>query len=392
MALAEYADTIHRCFRCGYCKYPPDFADLDACPAYARFRLESFSPGGRLWLLRAWYEGDLEYSERLAKIVFSCTACGNCAAQCPYRFGEQVQAMIRAGKGEIVERGLARGTVKRFLENVTRSGNPYGSPPEQRADWAADDGIERFAGHEWLLYVGCVASYDPVASRVARALAAVLRRAGVSFGILGVDEVCDGNEAAAVGEEGLFEHLAGINIERFRERGVKKVLTLSPHAYNAMRNEYPRLGGDFQVVHSSQLLARLVKEGRLQPAGKGPLRVTYHDPCLLGRLNGEYEAPRRVLKRIPGLELVEMARTRKSALCCGGGGGNAFTDMLGGGEDSPARIRVRQARDTGAEVLATACPTCLVMLEDAARSEGLGETLAIRDIAELVAWRCPGHH
>ncbi len=146
------------------------------------------------------------------------------------------------------------------------------------------------------------------------------------------------------------------------------------------------------MVHSSQLLARLVKEGRLQPAGKGPLRVTYHDPCLLGRLNGEYEAPRRVLKRIPGLELVEMARTRKSALCCGGGGGNAFTDMLGGGEDSPARIRVRQARDTGAEVLATACPTCLVMLEDAARSEGLGETLAIRDISELVAWRCPGRH
>jgi Fe-S oxidoreductase len=213
----------------------------------------------------------------------------------------------------------------------------------------------------------------------------VFSRAGVSFGILGSDELCDGNEVAAIGEEGLFEHLARTNIERFRERGVRKVLVLSPHAFNAMKNLYPGLGGDVEVVHASQLMARLLREGRLQPRETLSVRVTYHDPCLLGRLNSEYDAPRRILKRLPGVELVEMPRSKASALCCGGGGGNAFTDLLGGGEDSPARIRVRQARDTGAQVLATACPTCLVMLEDAVKSEGFEETLAIRDVSELVA-------
>ncbi len=385
MALASYADTIHRCFRCGYCKFPPSFSDLDACPSYARFRLESFSAGGRMWLLRAWLEGEIEYSERLSKVVFSCTACGNCTEQCPYRFGEDVLRMITAGKAEILERNLARSTVKRFLENVTRSGNPYGEPPERRADWAESTGIEPFDGHEYLLHVGCVASYDPRAGAVARALAEVLLRAGVSVGILGVDEGCDGNDVAAVGEEGLFEQLALANIERFRERGVTRIVALSPHAYNAVKNEYPRLGGTFEVIHSSQLLRNLLRGGRLAPGNGHEARVTYHDPCLLGRWNGEYEAPRQVLKAIPGIELVEMPRARVNGLCCGGGGGNAFTDLLGGSEDSPARSRVRQARDTGAQVLATACPTCLTMLYDAVKTEGLDEDLAVKDVSELLA-------
>jgi Fe-S oxidoreductase len=384
MALERFADTIHRCFRCGYCKYPPSFEDLDACPSYSRFRLESFSAGGRMWLLRAWLNGEIEYSERLARIVFSCTACGNCAEQCPYRFGEDVLKMITAGKAEILERGLARSTVKRFLENVTRSGNPYGEPQDRRGDWAADAGIERFDGHDYLLYVGCVASYDPRAGAVARALAEVLSRAGVSAGILGADEGCDGNDVAAVGEEGLFEHLALSNIEHFRERGVRKIVALSPHAYNAFRNDYPQLGGDFEVVHASQLLRDLLAGGRLTLSNGHAARVTYHDPCLLGRWNSEYEAPRRVLKAIPGLELVEMPRAKVNSLCCGGGGGNAFTDLLGGSVDSPARIRVRQARDTGAQVLATACPTCLTMLEDAVKTEGLDGQLPVRDVSEIL--------
>jgi len=384
MALERYADTIHRCFRCGYCKYPPDFVDLDACPAYARFRLESFSAGGRMWLLRAWYVGDVEYSERLAKIMFSCTACGSCADRCPYRFGEDVLRMITAGKAEILERGLARSTVKRYLENMVTRGNPYGEGPERRADWAEGCRLESYDGHEYLLYVGCVASYDPRAAAVARAVASLLQRAEVPFGILGADEGCDGNDVAAIGEDGLFEHLATSNIERFRERGVAKIVALSPHAYNAFKNEYPRLGGDFEVVHTSQLLRDLLTSGRLAPAGGPEGRVTYHDPCFLGRWNSEYDAPRRVLKAVPGIELVEMPRARASGLCCGGGGGNAFTDLLGGSPDSPARIRVRQARDTGAGVLATACPTCLAMLEDAVKGEGLDDVLAVRDISELV--------
>jgi Fe-S oxidoreductase len=381
-------DTIHRCFRCGYCKFPPDYSDLDACPAYARFRLESFSAGGRLWLLRAWMNGELEYSERLAKIVFSCTACANCAEQCPYRFGEDVLKMMIAGKGEILERGLARSTVKRFLENVTRYGNPYGEPREKRADWAGGNGVDPFDGHDYLLHVGCVASYDPRAGEIARALARLMKLAGVSVGMLGTDEGCDGNDVATAGEDGLFEQLARSNIERFEALGVRTILALSPHAFNAFTNDYPRFGGEYEVVHASQLLRDLVAGGRLAPASGVEARVTFHDPCFLGRWNSEYDAPRAVLKAVPGVELVEMSRRKASGLCCGGGGGNAFTDLLGGSEDSPARIRVRQALETGAGVLATACPTCLTMLEDAVKSESAGDRIVVRDVCEIVAGAC----
>jgi Fe-S oxidoreductase len=391
MALDAYMDTIHRCFRCGYCKYPPNFTDLDACPAYARFRLESFSAGGRLWLLRAWMNGELEYSDRLAKVVFSCTACANCAEQCPYRFGEDVLKMMIAGKGEILERGLARSTVKRFLENMTKYGNPYGEPRDKRADWAGGNGVEAFDGHDWLLHVGCVASYDPRAGEVARALAALMKRAEVSVGMLGVDEGCDGNDVATAGEEGLFEHLARSNVERFESLGVQSILALSPHAYNAFRNDYPRFGGEYRVVHASQLLRDLLAAGRLEPANGFEARVSYHDPCFLGRWNSEYDAPRAVLKAVPGVELVEMPRKRANGLCCGGGGGNAFTDLLGGSEDSPARQRVRMARATGADVLATACPTCLTMLEDAVKTEGFDDELAVRDVSEILAEACGVH-
>jgi Fe-S oxidoreductase len=278
--------------------------------------------------------------------------------------------------------------VKRFLENVTKYGNPYGEPRGKRADWAGGNGVEPFDGHDYLLFVGCVASYDPRANGVARALAALLKRAGVSVGMLGADEGCDGNDVATVGEDGLFEHLARANIEQFERLAVRRILTLSPHAFNTMKNDYPRFDGEYEVVHASQLLRDLLEDGRIDAANGYEAKVTYHDPCFLGRWNSEYEAPRAVLEAVPGVELVEMPRKRASGLCCGGGGGNAFTDLLGGSEDSPARIRVRQARETGAEVLATACPTCLTMLEDAVKTEGIEDELAVRDISEIVAEAC----
>lgn len=383
MALSDYQDIIHRCFRCGFCKFPASFADINNCPAYARFRLESFSPGGRLWLIRAWLNGELAHSERLKQIVFSCTACANCSTQCPYRFGDQVLDMILAAKNEMLERGLAHSALKDFLENVYRYGNPYGEPREKRAGWAAGLGLETYNQHEFLYYVGCVGSYDTRSSKAARALGAVLRRS-VSAGILGPEEPCDGHEAAKLGEEGLFEHLARENIRQFTERGVRKIVALSPHAYNAIKNDYPRFGGRFDVVHYTQLLRGLIHGGRLKFPRRLEAKAAYHDPCFLGRWNEEYEAPRAVLRSIPGLKLIEMPRNRKSALCCGGGGANFYTDLLGGGEEAPARIRVREAHATGADILATACPICLTMLDDAAKTEGLEGKLAIKDIAEIV--------
>jgi len=159
---------------------------------------------------------------------------------------------------------------------------------------------------------------------------------------------------------------------------------LSPHTYNAFKNIYPRFGGNFEVKHYSQLLPGLINAGRIRPPKLENVSITYHDPCFLGRWNGEYKAPRKALQAIGGAQLIEMARNRKSALCCGGGSGNYYTDLLGGSEDSPARIRARQAHATGADILAVACPNCLTMLEDAVKVEGLEEKIQVKDIAELM--------
>jgi Fe-S oxidoreductase len=220
--------------------------------------------------------------------------------------------------------------------------------------------------------------------QVARALGEVMLAAGLSFGILGSDEGCDGNESNLLGEEGLFEFLATSNVQTFQRLGVRKIVTLSPHSYHVMRKEYPRYGGRFQVTHYTQLIRDALAAGRLDVSRGLSRRVTYHDPCFLGRQNGEYDAPRAVLRGVPGIALVELPRSRENSFCCGGGAGNFYAAALDGTDRSPGRIRIREARETGAEIVAVACPSCLTMLEDAARSEGLEERLAIKDIAEIV--------
>ena len=380
----KYGDTIHRCFRCGYCKFPVNWSDIGNCPAYARFRMETYSCGGRLWLTRAWLSDEIEWTSHLAEIMYSCTACRNCEEKCPLSFNVDILNMIVAAKGEMVERGTIPPAVKEFLENVQREGNPYGLPRAKRGDWIGDTDAAPYQGQEFLYYVGCVGSYDPRAQRASRALARVLRRAGVSFGVLGGEENCDGNEVHKLGEETLFEMLAQENVETFDRVGAGKIVTLSPHSYNAIRNDYPMLAGRFEVFHCTQVLRGLVENGKLNLSPGLNARVTYHDACFLGRWNGEYDAPRAVLRAIPGIELVEMEKSGPSALCCGGGGGNFYIDLLGGSESSPSRIRVREAAATGASILAVACPTCLTMLEDAATTEGLQDQLAIMDVSEIV--------
>ena len=182
--------------------------------------------------------------------------------------------------------------------------------------------------------------------------------------------------------------MAEDNIALFNNLGVKKVVTLSPHSYNVIKNDYPRYGNGFQILHYTQLLERLIEESRLNPSGEMRVKVTYHDPCFLGRWNAEYDAPRRVLEAIPGVTLVEMERNRESALCCGGGGGNFSMDLLGGSPDSPSRRRVREALTTGASILAVACPKCLTILEDAVKVEGLDDKLIVKDIAEIADEAC----
>lgn len=379
----KYKDIIHRCFRCGYCKFPTDWDAVTNCPSYARYRLESYSAGGRLWLIRAWLNGELEWSENLAKIVYSCVSCKNCVEKCPLSFSDDIVNMVVAAKTEMVEMGALPKPVKTFLQNVQLYGNPYGISAKKRADWMEGLEIPLYQGQEFLYYVGCEGSFDTRAQSAARATAKLLLKSGVSFGVLGVDEISDGNEVEMLGEDGLLEDLATKNIQQFSDLGVKNIITLSPHSYNVFKNRYPDFGGRFNVFHYIQILSELIKTGKLSAPETSDMRITFHDPCFLGRWNQEYDAPRKVLRAMKGVDLAEMERNKKGALCCGGGAGNFLTDFLAGSDESPARIRAREARDVKADILAVACPNCLAMLEDAVKIEGLEDEIKVMDISEI---------
>ena len=378
----KYADIVHRCFRCGYCKFTSDYTDFN-CPAYRKFRFETYAPGGRMWLIRAWLNDEIKTSERFQEILYSCATCANCVEHCVFTFSEDLVNIFIAAREEMVNEGIIPPPVRDFLKNINVNGNPYKEPANERGKWAEGTSIEAYDGQEYLFYVGCVGSYDERAKKIAATVGSVLIKAGVSMGILGEKETCDGNEVRALGEAGLFKVLAEQNIASFNKLGVKKIITLDPHALNAFKNDYPGLGGEFDVYHYTQVLAQLIRSKKID-LKEFKAKVTYHDPCYLGRHNGEYKAPREILKSIPGLELIEMERNGENAFCCGGGGGNFFTDILGGGEDSPNRIRTMEALDTGAGIIAVACPQCAKMLEDGIKAEELDDKLKVMDIAEIV--------
>ncbi len=326
-------------------------------------------------------EAEIDWSESLGKILYSCTTCNNCVQSCKFPFNNDIVNIIIAAREEMVADGLVMPKVARFFGNIEAYGNPYRELRENRGRWAEGMSVEPYTGQEFLFYVGCVGSFDERGQVAAGALGELLLEAGISFGILGPAEECDGNEVRLLGESRIFQMLRDKNSGLFRKAGVRKIITLSPHSYNVFRNEYP---AGFELFHYTGILRDLIQEGRLKPSSKLNMRVTYHDPCFLGRHAGEYEAPREILKAIPGVELVEMERNRQNSFCCGGGSGNFYTDFFGGGEDSPSRIRVREAYKTGANILAVACPTCAVMLSEAIKDEGIEEKLVVKDISEIL--------
>jgi Fe-S oxidoreductase len=323
----------------------------------------------------------------MCDILYSCTMCFNCAEQCRFPFGPDIVSMLTAAREHFLETLGVSPRVKKVLESIYLYGNPWRKRQKDRGRWAEGMEIPIFnAECEYLFYVGDIGSYDPTGCRAALALARIFIFAGLSFGILGADEYSDGMDVLEMGEVGLFEELAGKNIPSFRTRGVEKIVCLSPHSYHAMKQDYPKQdGGSFRVEHYSRLIASLLSKGRLSFSERFPETVTYHDPCILGRRNGEYDAPRAILKHVSGLRLVEMRRNKINSRCCGGGGGNCFIDTLGGGREAPARRRVREALNTGADILAVSCPACLIMLHDAVKAEHLEGKLRVMDISEIVA-------
>ncbi len=317
------------------------------------------------------------------EVLWDCTTCSTCTVRCPKEV-DPMEVVIGL-RSAVVEGGRIPNTVKVALQSVFTQGNPLTFPREDRAAWVGDLPVRFLAdepGAEYLYFVGCTPSYDPRVQKVTQALVRTFNQAGVEFGILGQEESCCGSEVRRLGEAGLFEMLVEENMELWQGYGVKKIVTTSPHCYNTLKKDYPSDG--LELMHYTQLVARLLEEGRLTFKGELNKTVTFHDPCYLGKHNQIFDAPRAILQHIPGLKLVEMDRSREKSLCCEGGGGRMWLE----GTNIEVRLahqRVEEAVDTGAEILATACPFCVLTLDDAAKMRGLEERLQVVDIMDLVA-------
>jgi Fe-S oxidoreductase len=316
--------------------------------------------------------------------IWRCTTCGRCPDQCP-RGVQQIDVGVSlrrvASEYEIFPASVRSARTARA--SIISEGNPLQGERGKRFDWAEGKSIKTFAeGMEVLYFVGCYLSYDPRMKKVAVATAELLNRAGVDFGILGEKENCCGESIRKTGAEDVFKRLAKENIKAFIEHGVKKIIVSSPHCYHTFQNEYPEFMVNFQVMHVSQYLLQLVREGRLSFTRPCEKKMAYHDPCYLGRHNDIYREPRELLRRVPGLELVEMPDSHNNSLCCGGGGGRIWMDTPMGERFS--NIRLEQAKECGAEVLVTACPYCITNFEESRLNLEYDEVLEIKDITEIL--------
>ena len=360
-------EAFNRCFQCGLCD--------TVCPWN---RVRTFS------MRKLVREATFGLTEIESEDIWLCTTCGRCPQQCP-RDVKQIESGVSLRR-IASEYGVFPASVKpvrTINAGLVGQGNPFGEDREKRAAWAEGLSVKPFTeGMEILYFPGCYLSYDPRLKKVAKATANILNLAGVDFGILGPKENCCGESIRKTGDEELFKRLAKENIKTFIDNGVKKILVSSPHCYHTFKNEYPEFRVNFDVVHISQYLFELVNEGRLQLKKDYRKKVTYHDPCYLGRHNGIYDEPRGVLKKIPGLELNEMVESSSDSLCCGGGGGRVWMETQKGERFSD--LRIEQALGVGAEVLATSCPYCITMLEDSRVTMDVTEKIEVKDITEII--------
>jgi Fe-S oxidoreductase len=317
--------------------------------------------------------------------MWRCTTCGKCPSRCP-RGVEIIECGVSLRR-IATEYGVFPGaaeTLPGISASLSGEGNPLSEKRSDRAKWTEGITVKAFTEEMEILYFpGCYLSYDPRLKKVARATSFLLNHSGVDFGILGEKENCCGESIRKTGDEKLFKRLARDNIKAFIDHGVGKILVSSPHCYHTFKNEYPEFKVHFEILHISQYLFQLIAEGRLHISGEYKKRVTYHDPCYLGRHNGIYDPPRETLERIPGLELVEMPECREDSLCCGGGGGRIWMDTPKGERFSD--LRVEQAIQTGAQVLATSCPYCMTNFEDSRLNVKGGKNLEIKDITEIIS-------
>ena len=327
--------------------------------------------------------------EHLRDLVYSCTTCGKCVAKCEHvsRALPLVEAVEKMREYLLVEKmkGPMPGQTN-VLKNMYVRGNPWGNAPQERTLWAKELKIP-YATEEnpvdVLYYVGCASSYDSQAQKIAKSLAKIMQHAGLRFGIL-EGETCSGSEAKRMGETGLFQYLMEQNLENFKKAGVRHVVTGDPHSFYSFTHEYEK--SEITFEHYTQFLNDLIDEGRLTLTREVSKKVTYHDPCYLGRHCGVFEEPRKLIRRIPGLEFVEIEDSGENSNCCGMGGGRMWTELPEGFVTSQkiGEARIVQALATGAEVLLTACPFCNITLNDAVKDLGKESALKVTDITECL--------
>jgi Fe-S oxidoreductase/nitrate reductase gamma subunit len=316
--------------------------------------------------------------------IWACTTCGACIEACPVLINPM--EYLVDFRRHLVAQGHVDKKQTTLLANLANTGNPYGLPPSDRMLLPAALHAKTLADNptpEYVYWVGCAATYDPRARRIAESVVKLLNAAGVNYAIVAAEERCTGDPARRLGEEGRFQELAFQNIETLRQHDVRKIVTHCPHCFNTLANEYRQFGTSFDVVHHTQLIQQLLDARKLQPSKPLGLRTTLHDSCYLGRFNHEFAAPRKTLTVLPNVDLREMPRRREASFCCGAGGANYWYDVPQ--EQRISVLRAKEAQATGAEVLTVECPFCLQMFADATRTAGLDQQMQVRDLAELVA-------
>jgi Fe-S oxidoreductase len=364
---AKGGEAFKLCYQCGKC---------DAVCPWNQVRAFSMRKIVR--------EAAFGLTEIESEDIWRCTTCGRCPQQCP-RDVKQIDSGV-ALRRVATEYGVFPKPV-RAIRTVSASlaghGNPLNEDREKRAHWADGLAVHAFTeGMEILYFPGCYLSYDARLKKVARATVGILNQAGVEFGILGTRENCCGESIRKTGDEDLFKRLARENIKTFIDHGVQKILVSSPHCYHTFKNEYPEFRVNFEVVHIAQYVFELIQAGRIELKREYRKKIAFHDPCYLGRHNGIYDEPREALKKIPGVELKELPESRRDSLCCGGGGGRIWMETPKGERFSD--LRIEQALQIGAEVLATSCPYCIANFEDSRLTLNVAERLEVKDLTEII--------
>ncbi|WP_100400058.1 (Fe-S)-binding protein [Bacillus sp. FJAT-44742] len=333
--------------------------------------------------------GDVITEEEL----WACTTCRNCEDQCPV-MNEHVDKIIDMRRYLVLTEGKMDSEAQRAMTNIERQGNPWGINRKERENWRESrDDVDaptikemkkRGEEFEYLFFVGSMGSYDKRSQKIAQSFAKLMNEAGVKFAILGNKEKNSGDTPRRIGNEFLFQELATANIDTFQKNDVKKIVTIDPHAYNTFKNEYPDFGleEDVEVYHHTELLAELVREGKLKPTHEIKETITYHDSCYLGRYNDVYDPPREILKAIPGLTVVEMERNREDGMCCGAGGGMMWMEEEAGQRVNVARAE--QAMEVSPSMIGSGCPYCLTMLSDGTKAKEVEDDISTLDIAEIL--------